>query len=208
MFIADLFGWGVRCPECAARVSHAPWARQIIAILLWLVIPSFYAVFKALRVFHPELYFHPNVQTAVFIGRILIASVLFMCFFLPPICRRKEATNQQTAKKVRIVFLVAAGTWALLVLGWLFGGRRHGTEEYIFTEPLLMGLPELIVAAGITLAQNWTISGKLTGASVAISPNNSDVSHDSSYELWKILVAILFFPIGLIALSFRNEKPK
>jgi hypothetical protein len=130
---------------------------------------------KALRVFHPELYYHPNLQTVAFLWRILITSVLLICFFLPPVRQRNEASNLAALKNVKIIFLVAAAVWGFLIIGWLIGGFRHGTEENVFTEGLLMGLPWIILASIASLAQNWTISGKLMGASGEISPKSNDV---------------------------------
>ena len=83
---------------------------------------------------------------------------------------------------MRIVFFFAAVIWILFVINWFIGEGWHGAKKYIVTTPLLMGLPELIIATIISLAQNWTISGKLTGASVEISPNNSDVGQESGKD--------------------------
>lgn len=155
VFIADLFGWGVRCFKCDARLSHASTERHIVSILICVGMPCLYAADKALYAFHTPGY--ETMHKYIVISRLLIACFIGFIFYYSSLILREEAYNKPALYKVRKTIFISACIWGgLLLLRVCIVGFISLSTTLEFAGVLAMPIL-LLPALAIFLVQDWTI---------------------------------------------------
>ena len=148
IFVADMFGWGVRCSDCQVRVSHARGGRYLMSFVFWLSLAFTFGL---------ELAFKRIGGDSVFVVaalRVVALGLIVLIYCSVPLILLKEESNKSVVFTAYKVLLGAISLWGIILL---FNLIRQPDYEVILNSALLLIMPVFAPTLVILVLLNWTI---------------------------------------------------
>ena len=147
VFIADIFGWAVRCGNCKKRVSHSGLIRGALRVVA--VIGSFLVV--AVTVY-PDQRFHA-VNFVACLGILIVVLTGIVLHFA--LFKREDVVRDQTLHELRRILKILLIVYGIVVLSKICFFYTNMLETVGFA--LYIAFVFVVLSLPLLFAANWTL---------------------------------------------------